>query len=83
MKENPMLRETILQVVENQLRGNNPPETKETFNRLLKDGVSENEAKRLIGCVVASEIFEVLKRREPFDLKRFVDALNRLPEIPM
>jgi len=64
---NPRLREAILEVVDNQLRDLDPPETKQTFDRLRADGVSEEEAKRLLGCVVASEIFEVLKWGQPFD----------------
>jgi len=49
---------------------------------LIKSGFPENEAKRLIGCVVSAEIFEVLKRREEFNLKRFVEALKKLPKLP-
>jgi hypothetical protein len=35
---NPYLKETILEVVENQLRENNPPETQQTLMRLLAAG---------------------------------------------
>ena len=41
-----------------------------------------DEAKRLIGCVVATEIYDVLKHRAPFDQRRFVAALHRLPTLP-
>jgi len=85
MKEsegNPYLRAAIMEVVENQLRNNDPPQTRQTFRRLIEAGYSEEEAKRLIGCVVSAEIFDVLKKNEPFNLERFVKALNKLPEIP-
>ena len=82
MKSNPILKKAILSVVNNQLKDNNPPETKQTYKRLLKEGHSESEAKRLIGCVVAAEIFDILKKKEPFNQQRFVAALNRLPKIP-
>jgi len=36
----------------------------------------------LIACVVSAEIFDVLKRQEPFNLDRFVKALDRLPAMP-
>jgi len=81
-KFNPHLRAAFLEVVENQLRDNNPPETKQTFDRLVKEGYSQEEAKDLIGSVVASEAFEVLKKKEEFNHKRFVDALDKLPELP-
>ena len=82
MKTNPHLKAAILQVVNNQIKANDPPETKQTLDRLLSEGHSEKEAKRLIGCVVSSEIFDVLKNQEEFDRERFVIALNRLPKSP-
>ena len=71
----------MLEVVENQLRDNTPPETKQTLQRLIKEGHSEEEAKRLIATVVASEIFEVLKQQRPYDQARYVAALQRLPKV--
>jgi hypothetical protein len=79
---NRVLNKTIMQVVENQLRDGNPPETKQTLDRLLKDGISESEAKRLIACVVTSEIFDVLKFKQPYNHDRFVKALHQLPKLP-
>ncbi len=79
---NPHLRAAILEVVENQITNDNPPETRQTYERLIREGRSEDDAKSLIGSVVAVEIFEVLKRREPFNRERFIQALNRLPELP-
>ena len=82
MKHNKRLKSAILQVVENQIDLNDPPETKQTLNRLVSEGISEKKAKELIGSVVAAEVFEVLKKGEEFDKNRFVTALNKLPEIP-
>ncbi|NIA09386.1 MAG: hypothetical protein GWP10_06575 [Nitrospiraceae bacterium] len=82
MESNSRLKAVILQVVDNQLKGNNPPETKQTYDRLIKEGFSKSEAKRLIGCVVFAEIFDVLKNKETFNQGRFVKALNKLPKIP-
>ena len=44
--ENPHLRDAILEVVENQLHDNDPPETRETFQRLLAETYTEEEAKK-------------------------------------
>ena len=82
MEDNPRLKASILEVVDNQIESNDPPETRMTFNRLTEEGFSESEAKELIATVAVSEIFGVLKKNEPFDLKRFVTALNMLPNIP-
>ena len=76
------LRQAIMEVVENQLRDNDPPETGETLNRLMREGHSKADAKRLIGAVVAVEVYSILKFREQFNQPRFVAALRKLPELP-
>ena len=83
MAPNPKrVTKAILDVVENQLRNLDPPATKETLDRLISQGVEEEEARRLIGCVVAGEIFDILKHKQPFDRDRYVMALRKLPELP-
>jgi hypothetical protein len=82
MKENALLNKAVLEVVENQIRELNPPATKETLDRLIREGHDDAEARRLIACVVASEIFDMLKTMEPYDEDRYVAALRRLPEVP-
>jgi hypothetical protein len=81
-KPNPNLSASLLEVVDNQLRDNNPPETRHTFSRLVASGYSEKDARQLIGQVVLSEIFNVLQRKEPYDETRFIEALKRLPLLP-
>lgn len=61
MKHNKRLKSAILEVVQNQINLNDPPETKATLDRLVSEEFSENKAKELIGSVVAVEVFEVLK----------------------
>ncbi len=53
MKPNEMMRKEILQVVENQISNNTPPETKQTFNRLVKEVISKADGwKQKEVCVV-------------------------------
>ena len=82
MEENPYLKSTILEVVENQLQANDPPIVRQTFDRLIAEGYSEVEAKKLIGCVLSIEIFEILKKQESYNDERYTKALNRLPKLP-
>ena len=82
-KPNPeVVSAAIYEVVDNQLRDGEPPETKQTLERLLAEGHSRSEARRLIAAVVSSEIFEVLKHKRPYDQARYVAALARLPKMP-
>ena len=78
----PHLRATILEVVDNQLRDNDPPETRETFDRLVSEGISEDDAKVYIAQAVCVEIWDVLRSEKPFNLKRYLDNLRHLPEEP-
>ena len=81
-KPNPeVVSAAMYDVVDNQLRDGEPPETKQTLERLMAEGHSQSEARRLIAAVVASEIFEVLKRKRPYDRARYVAALARLPKM--
>ena len=82
MEKNPHLKAAILEVVDNQIKNNDPPETVQTLQRLRNEGYSEKEAKELIGVVVSAEIFDVLKNKEEFNRERFVKALNNLPKMP-
>ena len=75
-------REAIFEIIENQIEASTPPETKQTLERLLSDGHSEEEAMKLIGCVVVSEIFAVLKEGRTYDEAAYVKALLALPRLP-
>jgi len=79
---NKILNAAILEIVENQLRDGNSPETRQTYERLIKAGYSDKEARDLIGCAVSSEIFDVLKNHQPYDHDRYVAALKKLPTLP-
>lgn len=80
MKNNAELKAAYLEVVENQLRENDPPETRQTFDRLCTDGFTEKNAKILIASVMAFEAFENMKSNTPFNHDRFVRNLNMLPD---
>jgi hypothetical protein len=79
---NPVLQAAIYEVVDNQLRDGTPPETRQTLDRLVAEGHTRQEARRLIACAVVSEIFGILKRHEPYDEARYIATLQRLPTMP-
>ena len=81
-KPNENLKSAVLEIVNNQLRDNTPPETRQTYQRLLKEGFSDQEARELIGVVVSSEIFEVMKNEQTYDQKRYIAWLRKLPQKP-
>lgn len=82
MEQTQRLQAAIIEVVNTQLETNDPPQTYQTLERLVSEGYSIKAAKELIGNVVVAEVFEVLSEGKPFDLNRYVAALERLPEFP-
>ena len=74
--------QSALDSVDDQLRKSQPPETRETYNRLLAQGYSDMDARQLIGSVVANESFMILIHHELFDLARYVATLRNLPRLP-
>ena len=75
---NPLLGKEILKVVKRQIRDNNPPETKKTYERLIKKGYSKMDALKLIGGALVTEIYWMLKNEEVFNEKRCTSELRAL-----
>jgi hypothetical protein len=74
----PRLKALILEVVENQIRASDPPETRQTFERLLAAGYSRKQAMEMIGSALVEEIWGMLHERKPFDRARFSALLEQL-----
>lgn len=55
-EENPVLKQTIMDIVRNQLRDNEPPEARQTLNRLLMQGISQEDSEIYIGQAICIEI---------------------------
>lgn len=82
MDDPTILREAIFEVIDNQIENLTPPETKETYDRLLAEGFPEEEVMKYIGCVVSSEIFGILREGKPYNEEAYVKALRALPKLP-
>jgi peroxiredoxin family protein len=81
-EDSEYLQAAIFEIIDNQIRDNDPPETKETLERLLSDGHAREEAIKLIGCALTAEVFDIMKHQKPFDQSRYADNLRKLPEMP-
>jgi hypothetical protein len=81
-KSNPRLKAAFLEVVDNQIKDNDPPETRETLDRLKAQGISEQDARLYIGQVVCVEVWDIMKNKTVFNLQRFLRNLKNLPDEP-
>ena len=82
MKKDSDAKKALLQVVDNQIRANNPPETKQTLQRLVREGYTSGEAKELIASLLVTRIHASLQEKKPFDDNLYVRQLKDLPAVP-
>lgn len=87
MFEKEDLVTSLVPAVEQQLKSDETPFVKHTLNRLLKSSVEgeqidEDEAKMMLALCLADETNRMLIDKRDFDLARYKDLLNALPELP-
>lgn len=80
-QETIMTDEHLREVVENQIADGDPIKVKETLMRLMMTGNSREDAIDMIACALMLEVFGVVKNEEPFNLKRYKEHLDELPEM--
>ncbi|MEN7548391.1 hypothetical protein AAG747_10760 [Rapidithrix thailandica] len=80
MRVNRKLMSAVLTIVDNQIIDNHPPETSQTYERLLELGIDKADAKLMIGQAVSVELFHIMKNKQPFNYERFIKNLKKLPE---
>lgn len=81
-EHNPHLKAAFMEVVENQIRDGDPPETRETLERLKSQGISDDDARIYIGQAVCIEVWNILKNKKEFNMERFLRNLKNLPNEP-
>jgi hypothetical protein len=81
-QHDPLLHAAVMRLVDEQIAANDPPETGPTVERLLAAGYSPEYIRRMIGFLLIREINLSYLEQKPFNRGRFVEVLERLPEIP-
>ncbi|MDH5389155.1 MAG: hypothetical protein OEY06_12005 [Gammaproteobacteria bacterium] len=76
------VEEAMLVIVENQLKENNPADTRVTLDRLMAMGESRKNALQYIAIVLSDEVFEMMKDNVVFNEQRYIEKLKALPELP-
>lgn len=82
MFEEDDLVKNLLPAVEQQLESEQTPFVKQTLDRLLKGGEEQEEAKMMIALCLADESNRMFIDKRGFDIARYQDLLNSLPELP-
>ncbi len=77
-----LLRAQFLDVVDEQLRENDPVEVRRHYDRLLRAGYAPPDARNLLASCLAVEMFDMMEENRMFDNERYQAHLERLPELP-
>ncbi len=75
---NPRAKALMIEVVDEQLINNDPPETKATLKRLVSLGYSKQVAKEKIAAVVVEHIYSIMHDGKDFDLGKYIEDLNAI-----
>ncbi len=75
---NPVLHVLVHQIVENQVADRDPPQTAETLDQLMQQGLTRHEAVHEIGSVVTDTLFTMLQSQQTFDEQQYVQKLRWL-----
>lgn len=81
--EAEIIREGLFDAINEQMRDSNPPATKQAFDRMIDEGISKDEAMKLIAAVLLMEMNQMLKEGKAYNEERYVGELNALPELPL
>ena len=82
MKLNSELKATIMEVVGKQISNDDPPETRQTLERLVAEQISEEDAKIYIGQAISIEIWDIINYKKEFNQNRYLRNLKKLPAEP-
>ena len=74
--------ETLLERMENQLADGHPLQVKATLMRLVMKGTPREEALQYIACALGAELMAMEAEQGPFNLVRYGEFLDSLPEMP-
>ena len=81
MSDDKTVRDGFLSSVVTQISTGDPPEAKQTYDRLLAEGQTDSQAIQLMGLALKKEMRDMISQSRGFDNNRYVALLKRLPEI--
>jgi uncharacterized protein HemY len=78
MSNDKTVRDVMLDTVLNQINTNDPPQARETYDRLIDEGASNSQALRLMSEALRVEMDRMLKEATPFDSARYAELLAKV-----
>ena len=72
------VRDVFLDTVLNQLETGDPPETKQTLDRLMAEGYSRQHALQAIAAALRAEMNRTMSEATPFDNDKYAALLAKI-----
>ena len=80
-RASPELQEHLFQAIRTQIETNTPPQTKQTYDRLLGEGIADKDAHVHLIRALVYELFVMMKEERPFNEENYAKLLDRLPNL--
>jgi uncharacterized protein YecA (UPF0149 family) len=77
---NYRLKATVLEIVDNQIKTNDPAIVKETLDRLMGLGYSSEKSKEMIAAILLEEMYDMLKENQKYNEECYCKKLSMLPD---
>jgi len=81
MADEKTVKDAFLDSVLRQIDNGDPPEARLTYDRLIDDGLSNNETLQLMAAVLKIETNKMLSESAAFDAASYSKLLKKLPRI--
>jgi len=72
----------LAEIINKQIRENDPPETRKTYERLRREGYDDEEVMDMLCSVIDFTLHDLMLEEGSFDLKTYSRLLRKLPELP-
>jgi len=72
------VRDVMLDTVLNQIDTNDPPQARETYDRLIDEGAANSQALQLMAAALRIEMNRMMAEATPFDSARYAELLVKL-----
>lgn len=80
-KASPEVRKALIKSVKNQLKENNPPEARQTYMRLLGEGISEKNVYIYVAQALTCELFAMMREKRTYSRENHAKLLAKLPNL--
>lgn len=81
MTQETTVKDGFVDTVLRQIDSGDPPEARETYDRLIDEGHSNSETLHLMAAALRTEMKNMLEHSKPFDNARYAALLKKLPSL--